>query len=180
MDYSHRERYPKAASYWGERDGMANALEVGVDSLYTVMAIRKHESTQLVMIRLTWERLMEDVVIPYDTGEMFFIDGAPVKATDLDRMKILLQGPRFDPEFRNLHSHLRTSDLKGKEMYAKQYPVFFNALLQNYCQDVTSQVIKAFRTEVKPRLKDYLPEKKDILDAGVKFFSETFKAIATS
>jgi hypothetical protein len=156
-------------------------LEVGGDSLFTVVAVRKLEPTQLVMIRLSWERLTEDILIPYETpGEIFFIDGAPVKATDLDRLKILLQGPSFDGEFRRLHMHLRTQDIKGKEMYAKQYPVFLNALLQAYCQDVTSQVISAFRTKVKPRLKDYLPEKKDILDAGIKLLSETFKTIVTT
>jgi hypothetical protein len=157
---------------------MADALEVGQGSLFVVVAVRTHEPTQLVMVRLSWERLMEDIVIPYDTGEMFFIDGAPVKATDLDRLKILLEGPSFEPQFRQLHTHLRVSD--AKEMYAKQYNTFFNALLQANCTDVTSQVIKAFRTEVKPRLKNYLREKKDILEVGYRLFGESLKALISS
>ncbi len=57
---------------------------------------------------------MEDVVLPYDGCEMFFIDGAAVKATDLDRLKILLQGEGFQTEFAQLNWHLRVGDTKRK------------------------------------------------------------------
>lgn len=32
----------------------------------------------LLQIGLTFARLMDDIVVPYDTGDTFFIDGAPV------------------------------------------------------------------------------------------------------
>ena len=41
------------------------------------------------MTGLTIARLFDDVVIPYQTGETFFIDGAPVKSRDLRRIKVL-------------------------------------------------------------------------------------------
>jgi len=66
-------------------------------------------------------------------------------------------------------------------MYAKQYAVFFNALLQAYCQDVTSQVINAFRTKVKTTLeKTTFQRRKISWTPESKLFSETFKAIATN
>src|SRR5690242_713876 len=81
-------------------------------SRFNVFAVRKDNPQPLFQIDLTWERLMEDIVVPFDKGELFFLDGAPVKATDLDRIKILLQGPNFGPVFRDFHGKMRFADLK--------------------------------------------------------------------
>jgi hypothetical protein len=101
---------------------------------------------------------MEDIVLPYDSGEMFFIDGAAVKATDLDRLKILMQGDGFGPQFAELNRNLRMGDAKSREMHAKQYHMFLEAILRNRCEDVTSQVIQAYKTAIKPSIKDFLPK----------------------
>lgn len=45
------------------------------DRKFSLYAVRKGESSPLIQINLPWERLMEDVVFPFDGGEMFFIDG---------------------------------------------------------------------------------------------------------
>lgn len=100
-----------------------------------------------------------------------------MKSTDLDRLKILLQGPGFSNEFALLNMHLRNGDTKSKEMHAKQYPTFFEAILRNRCEDVTSQVIKAYKTAIKPSLKDYLPKKELLLDSATKIFIEGMKLL---
>jgi hypothetical protein len=61
-------------------------------------------------------------------------------------------------------------------MYAKQYPVFMEAMLREHCTDVTSQVISAFRTAVKPKLSDRLPDKTVLFDAAIKLLIEGTKA----
>lgn len=121
---------------------------------------------------------MTDIVTPFESGETFFVDGAPVKATDLDRLKILLNSENFSPVFHRLHWTMRTGDAKHKEVLAKQYSTFIEGLIRENTRDVTSQVISAFRTEIKPRLKDWLPNKTEILDASIKLFAEGMKAWA--
>jgi hypothetical protein len=120
---------------------------------------------------------MEDIVFPFDNGEMFFIDGAAVKSTGLDRLKILPQGPGFTPQFAELNRSLRVGDTKSREIHAKQYSTFFEAILRNRCEDVTSQVVKAYKTAIKPSLKDYLPKKEFLLESAVKIFIEGMKLL---
>ena len=147
------------------------------DRRFALYAVRKNSPTALIQINLPWERLMEDVVLPYDGCEMFFIDGAAVKATDLDRLKILLQGEGFQTEFAQLNWHLRVGDTKRKELYAKEYYAFFEAILRDRCEDVTSQVIKAYKTAIKPSIKDFIPRKDDLLQAAVQIFIEGMKLL---
>jgi hypothetical protein len=131
-------------------------------------------------MNLSWGRLMEDIVIPFDAGEMFFVDGAATKATEIDRLKILLNGQGFDAAFADINWHMRTGDTKAKEMYAKQYPVFIEAIMREHCHDVTSQVVSAYKTAIKPKLKDHLPDKKTLFEDGVKIFVEGMKAFASN
>ncbi len=156
---------------------MSDEPEKPDDRKFALYAVRKEIPGPLIQINLPWERLMEDIVFPFDGGEMFFIDGAAVKSTDLDRLKILLQGPGFSGEFAQLHRQLRMSATKSKEIYAKQYPTFFEAILRNSCEDVTSQVIRAYKTSIKPSLKDYLPKKELLLESAVKVFIEGMKLL---
>jgi hypothetical protein len=48
------------------------------------------------MTHLTFARLMDEVVLPYQTDEAFFIDGAPLKRQNLKRLKIIKQQDFFD------------------------------------------------------------------------------------
>jgi hypothetical protein len=68
-------------------------------------------------------------------------------------------------------------DIKSKEIHAKQYTMFFEAILRNRCEDVTSQVVKAYKTAIKPSIKDYLPNKDAVLKASVNIFIEGMKLI---
>jgi hypothetical protein len=61
------------------------------EDLFAVYAVRKCEPMPLIQTHLPFGRLMDDLIVPFESGDVFFIDGAPVKATDLDRIKIIRQ-----------------------------------------------------------------------------------------
>lgn len=146
--------------------------------LFSVFATRKSDVAPLIQTNMTFERLMDDIVVPFNSEEMFFIDGAAIKAADLDRIKIIKQDPFFTRTFHDLHHGLRWGDLKKQELYAGQYHVRLEALLRESGQDVTSQVIKAYNTVIKPKLKDYIPNREAMLSAAVRVFSESIRALS--
>lgn len=157
-------------------DLMPALIPDAANSRFTILAVRKSNPEPLLQMDIPWERLMEDVVEPYDSGEMFFIDGAPVKASEMDRLKILVNGPQFQEMFAWLNQGLRASDAKKREVTAKNYHVLVEALLRERCTDITSQVVSAFRTAVKPKLSDRLPDKKVLFDAAIKLLIEGTRA----
>ena len=59
-------------------------------------------------------------------------------------------------------------NIQKQELYAKHYHVHLVALFREAGEDVTSQVLKAYRTAIKPRIKDYLPNKEVLLDAAIR------------
>jgi len=154
---------------------MPDLIPNAANSRFTVLAIRKSSPEPLLQLDLPWERLMTDIVEPYDAGEMFFIDGAPVRAADLDRLKILVNRPGLDGRLAEINRGMRVGDTKSKEVYAKQYHVFMDAAVRHYCTDLTSQVVSAFKTEVKPRLSERI-DKKLLLDAAIKLVIEGTRA----
>ena len=151
--------------------------EIEKESLFSVYAYRKGDTKPLIQINMTFGRLMEDIVIPFNTDEMFFLDGAPMKATSIDRIKLIRQGQNFARRIEDLHFGMRRGDIKLQELYAKQYDVRLEAILRDTGEDVTSQIIKAYTTAVKPKLKDYMSNRESILDAAVKVFTESLKAL---
>ena len=130
---------------------------------FAVYAVRKNEPTPLIQTHLPFRRLMDDIVVPFESKETFFIDGAPVEATDLDRIKIIRQKEYFSQTFHDLHYGIRRGDINRQELYAKQYHVRLEALLRESGEDMTAQVVEAFRTVIKPKLKDYVPNKEALL-----------------
>jgi hypothetical protein len=142
------------------------------ESRFIVFAIRKAEPTALLQLNLSFQRLVEDILTPYDEGEPFFIDGAPVKASDLDRIKVLLEGPLFDRHFKDLSWTIHAGDLKARELHTRNYNAFLENLIRTYTEDVTSQVFSAYKTVIKPRLRDYLPKREELLNLGITFLAE--------
>lgn len=50
-------------------------------------------------------------------------------------------------------------------------------MLRENSQDVTAQIIKAYTQAIKPRLKDYLPKRDELIPAALKLFTEGVKAL---
>jgi hypothetical protein len=73
---------------------------------------------------------------------------------------------------------MRWGQLQRQELYAKQYHIRLEALLRQSGDDVTAQIVSAFRTVIKTKLKDYIPNKESLLDAAVKVFAESMKLLS--
>ena len=59
------------------------------DDRFIVWAEATGHDKPLILTDLPPPRLFDDIVVPYQTDETFFIDGASVTAKDLTRIKIL-------------------------------------------------------------------------------------------
>ncbi len=142
---------------------------------FAVLADHKQaEGRLLYMSGLTWGRLVDEIVVPYDSNEPFFIDGAPTQRADLSRIKIVRESPTLRHQVADLHWRLRMNyTLTG------YYDKLLEALVREFGEDVTSQVLKAYSTAIKPRLKDYLPKRQELIEAGFKVFVEAMKALAS-
>ena len=91
----------------------------------------------LFMTGLPLARLFDDIVVPYQTNETFFIDGTPVKPKSLKRIKIL----RAKPNLFNALSGLRRKMTRGptdrQKICGEQFRVRHEAILRDYSEDVT-------------------------------------------
>jgi hypothetical protein len=146
---------------------------------FAVFAEAADQSKPLILTHLTFARLMDDVVLPFQTDEAFFIDGAPLKKKDLKRLKIIKQKEFFNTTFSDLHHAMRFShDLKKQQLYAEQYHIRLEALLRESGEDVTSQVLKAFDKTIRPSLKDYIPKREELINAALSLFVESMKALS--
>jgi hypothetical protein len=83
------------------------------EDVFAVFAEADGQSKPLIMTHLPFARLVDEVVLPYQTDKAFFIDGAPLKKQNLKRLKIIKQQKFFTDTFHDLHHSMRWgSDLK--------------------------------------------------------------------
>jgi len=145
---------------------------------FAVFADVEEYDKPLIITFLTFARLIDDVLIPFEEKKPFFIDGAPVKREKIRRLKILRQKEHFGKLFGELHYKLRHGDTARQKLYGEQYYIRMEAIFRSGCEDVTSQVIKAFDTKIKPNLKDYLPKREELIQAAATFFWEGIKKLS--
>ncbi len=151
------------------------------EQLFSVFAEVDGDDKPLILTGLPFGRLVDEIVVPYEANEPFIIDGAFVKKPKIKRLKIIRQGEFFERTFDDLHWTLRHhSDRHLQELYADQYHLRLEALLRESGDDVTSQVINAYDKTIKPRLKDYLPKREELISAAMKLFLESMKALGGS
>ncbi len=145
--------------------------------LFAVLAEAEGYEKPLILTNLSFARLIDDVVYPFEKKEPFFIDGTPIMREKIRKLKILRQREYFPRLLGELHRGLRRGDIKRQKIYGDQYYIRFEAALRAGCEDVTSQVIKAFDTKIKPKLKDYLPKREELIEAAATFFWEGIKKL---
>lgn len=146
---------------------------------FTVIAEADGHSSPLVLTNLPFARLMDDVVVPYQGDEPFFIDGAPLARQRLKKLKIIRQKEFFEVSFGDLHYNLREGTVPIQKLYGEQYHVRLEALLREAGDDVTSQIIKAYDQKIKPSLKEYLPKREELISAALKIFLESIKVLGS-
>jgi hypothetical protein len=94
---------------------MSDLIPDAANSRFTIFVIRKANPEPLLQLNLPWKHLMTDIVEPYDAEEMFFIDGAPVRATDLDRLKILVNRQGLDGRLAEINRGIRVATQSPKK-----------------------------------------------------------------
>ena len=79
---------------------------------------------------------------------------------------------------RELEQGLTRRDHPDRKIYGEQYETRFEHIIRTGTVDVTSQVIKAYNQAVKPRLKDYMPNRQEIIATATAIFVEAMKALS--
>lgn len=150
------------------------------ESAFAVFAEADGYEKPLIMTGLTFARLLDDIVVPFESKKPFFIDGAPVMREKVRRIKIIRQIGDFDLFFHDVHWRLREGGLSTQRVLGEQYYVRIEALLCECGEDVTAQVVKAFDTTIRPKLSDYLPKRQELIAAAAKVFLEGIKTLSGS
>lgn len=145
---------------------------------FAVYAEAEGHQRPLLQIGLSFARLMDDIVVPYESGEPFFVDGAPVTVPKLKRIKLLKLGADFQDARGTFDRTLTRADESLRKLYGQQYVERFEHMLREHSEDVTSQVIKAYNQAIKPSLKDYMPKRQELISSAMTLFVEGVKALA--
>jgi hypothetical protein len=150
------------------------------DQAFAVIAESKNYEKPLYLYNLPFPRLIDDVVVPYQSDKSFFIDGVPLTAKDLKRIKIVRQNASFASNFEELHSDLQLPKLSGRRVPAEDYEIRLQAIFRDAGDDVTSQVIAAYQARIRDKLKEYVPNKKELIDAALQVFIQSISYLGKS
>ena len=131
----------------------------------------------LVLTDLTWGRLIDDVVVPFREDKPFFIDGAPLDKSSIRRVKILRQGKHCSEFLKDFYWRIRAGNKEQQREYPGQFAIRVDSILRETSEDVTSQVLQAFDREIKPKLKDYVPNRKELIDGAFRVFIEGMRLL---
>lgn len=134
----------------------------------------------LIMTGLSFARIIDDVVFPFETNKPFFIDGVSVTKEKIRKIKIIRETHDLRKFLESLHERLRQGERQAQRDIADQYYIRIEAILRDKGEDVTSQVIKAFDSTIRPKLKDYLPKREELIHAALVVFTEALKALSTN
>jgi hypothetical protein len=79
---------------------------------------------------------------------------------------------------RELEIGLTRGQPQNQKIYGDQYDTRFEHILRTATEDVTAQVLKAYNHAVKPRLKDYIPKREEIISAATTVFVEAMRVLS--
>lgn len=147
------------------------------DAMFNVLAVAKDYDKTLVLRDLTFARLVDDVLVPYEKNEAIYVDGYPLTRDKIVRLKIMKQRDGFRGEMSQLYRGLTWGDTTSKKVHGDQYQTRVEAVFTQYGEDVTAQALKAFNSEIKPSLKDYLPKREELISGALKLFLETMSVL---
>jgi len=146
--------------------------------LFGIIAESEGHEKQMVLLDFPFGRLMDEIIVPYDTGESFFIDGVPATKEKIKRIKIVELGSSYQHAMSELKRGMTIGSDSKKKTYGEQYETRFEHILRTNTVDVTSQVIKAYNEVIKPSYKDYIPKRKELIDGATTVFIEGMKLLS--
>jgi len=147
---------------------------------FCVLAEADGATQPLLLLNLSFGRLMDDVVVPYQTDQPFFVDGASLTKQKLRKLKIVKLYDGFENCFDEFHGQLRFSGESWSKMLGQQYQVRLEAVIRESGEDVTSQIVTAFEKRIRPNLKEYLPKRDELIKAAFELFVASVKQLAGS
>lgn len=146
---------------------------------FAVQAQKNDADKALYLQNMTFGQLMEDVVVPYERDDSFFIDGVPVQKKELARIKIVRQSPDFMRNLDSLHFNLKRGGSKSV-VPAADYPMRLDALMRECGEDVTNRILNAYKEGILPRIKEYIPKRQELISTALTLFIEASKRWVTS
>lgn len=151
------------------------------DHLFSVLIEAEGYDKPLISTNMTFARLLDDIVVPYEKNETFFADGACVKRDNVRRIKIIMQNPSFLRVFNKMHYDMQHhSDYKIRKVIGDQYAARMEALLRERGDDVTSQVINAYEKTIKDRISEYVPKRDELIGLAKELFISGIKALGST
>ncbi|MCY4426131.1 MAG: hypothetical protein OXC05_03755 [Halieaceae bacterium] len=153
--------------------------EIEKEKLYAVFAEAKGHQKPLIQVELTFPRLVDDIIVPYQTGESFFIDGAPLTSESINRIKVLKLTTSFSVAKHRFDRTLTRGRPQEMKILGDQYSTRLEHIMRQNAEDVTSQVLKAINQEIMPSIKEYLPKRDELISAATKIFIESIKALGS-
>lgn len=156
-----------------EKSSMPNVSE----DKYAIYAEAEGHDRPLLQVGLTFGRLIDDVVLPYQQNDTFFVDGAPVTPDKLKRIKILLLLENFEHARDTFNRSLTKEEAPIRKLHGEQYATRFEHMLRENSEDVTAQVIKAYNQAIKPSIEDYMPKRNELISSALKLFVEGVRAL---
>lgn len=110
------------------------------DLHFAVLAEKEGYDKPLLQHNLSLTQLYEEIVIPYEEGKSFFIDGVPVEKTKLKKIKITQQTASFIEDFEQLHENVRFR-MRDSTVFIpiEDYPNRLVALFRESGVDVTAR-----------------------------------------
>lgn len=147
------------------------------NKVFAVVAEANGYERALIQTELPFGRLMDEIVKPFQGGEPFFVDGAPLTRDKIRKLKFLEETDNCKKFLYEFHWRLRTWNDKDHKHLAEQYDVRVEAILRETGKDVTAQIIKAFDNKIKPGLRDYIPKREELINAALQVFLQSIKTL---
>jgi len=173
-----RAAHPRPVIAQKENNVTESSQDEQCEPRFGVVAEIEGRARPVVLLKLPFGRLIDEIIVPYDNGEPFFIDGVPVTRKSISRIKVVELGESFRMAMREFENKLNQGEPQNQKIWGDQYETRFEHILRTKTQDVTAQVLKVYSQAVKPRIKDYIPKREELISTATTIFVEAMKVLS--
>jgi hypothetical protein len=120
---------------------------------------------------LSFDRLMEDLVIPYEERKPFRVDGTHFQNRDeVARVKIVAQTQQFDDALSLLNRGIAYPNGHSRHVPLSDYPGRLAAIFRSQARDITSDILNVYAEKKKLKLpsKETIKAVADVVVQGLK------------
>ena len=86
---------------------------------FGVVAEIEGRSRQVVLLNLPFGRLIDEIIVPYDNGDPFFIDGVSVTRKSIGRIKVVELGESFRVAMREFENKLNRGEPQNQKILGR-------------------------------------------------------------